>query len=144
MAIPVDIRGKVEEAINNAFQLGHPTIVGYVDQSAKPHVTIRGSTRVTGRTEIGLWARDPSSGLVPAIAFNPAMTILFHGRLADGSRMFVTLEGRAYVDGGRNSEIYDAMGEAERTRDPDRKGVAVFMDVERVRGLTEEGPLEQG
>ena len=144
MTNPIDIKGKIEEAINGAFGLGHPTIVGYVDQLGKPHVTIRGSTRVTGPTEVGLWARDSSSGLVPAVDINPAMTILFHGRLADGSGMFFTLDGRAHVDAGRNREVYDAMGEPEQTRDPNMKGVAVFIDIEKVRGLSEEGPIEQG
>lgn len=143
MTEAIDLSGKLSSAINGAYERGHPIIVGYVDESGRPSISFRGSVLVLSATEIGLWARKTDSGLAKAIETNPNLALLFFGDLPDGSRMRAALDGRAYADSSRNAQVYDGMGEVERGHDPEAKGVAVVVRIDKIAGMTVDGPFEQ-
>ena len=58
--------------------------------------------------------------------------------------MYLAFRGRAHVDPSENDAVYAGAPEGERQQDPDRKGVAVIIDVERVQGFRADGPFQQG
>jgi hypothetical protein len=144
MAHPIDLGGKLALAINGANDRGHPIVVGYVDDAGRPSISFRGSVIVLGSNEIGLWVRKTDSGLAVAIEKNPHLALLFLGNLPDGSRLRAALNGRARVDRSRNTEVYDKIGDVEQRYDPEANGAAVIVEIDRVSGMTEDGPFEQG
>ena len=56
--------------------------------------------------------------------------------------MLLSIRGRARVDPSADDAVYAGMIEGERGQDPDRKGVAVVIDVESVRGFGADGPFQ--
>ena len=140
----IDLSGDVTQAVQGAYERGHPVTVAYVDEGGRPSMSIRGSTQVLNPTQIGFWARTPKKGLARAIASNPNVALLFFGSLPDGSKVLLNLRGKAHVDFSRNHEVYDTMSETEKKYDPDMSGVAVIVDVDSVTGMSSAGPFQQG
>lgn len=141
---PVDLSGKIALAINGAYERGFPMSLAYIGEDGAPTISMRGSIMVVSASELGLWARRASSGLAKAIETHPDVALLFFGHLPDGSRMRMELRGKARVDPSRNAEIFAAMGDVERSYDPDAKGVAIIIQIEKLAGMTTDGPLLQG
>jgi hypothetical protein len=53
----------------------------------------------------------------------------------------LTFQGRARVEPSANDDVYANMIDGEKAQDPERKGVAVIIDVESVNGFGAEGPF---
>ena len=58
--------------------------------------------------------------------------------------MFLSIRGQAHLDPGANDAVSAGMIDGERQQDPDRKGVAVIVDVESVHGFGADGPFRLG
>jgi len=56
---------------------------------------------------------------------------------------YLAIEGRARVGPELDQEAYEAIIEPERQQDPERRGVAVVIDVDRVSGAGENGFFQQ-
>jgi len=143
MSNKIDLTGKIQLAIDGAYDRGCPLAIAYVDGEGKPSLSVRGSVHVRNSEQLGLWARSRDTGLARAIASNPSVSLIFFGPLPDGSKMLLTLRGRAHTDLARNDEVYNGMSEVERKYDPEAKGVAVIVDVDTITGLTADGPFGQ-
>jgi hypothetical protein len=138
----LDLTGDIATAIDGAAGRGHQLALGYVDDAGYPVVTFRGSTQVFGRTQLAVWARKPDDGFAKAIADRPQVTLVYYGPGSPGP-MYLAIRGRAHVDPSANDAVYAAMIEGERGQDPERKGVAVLIDVEHITGFAADGPFEQ-
>jgi hypothetical protein len=143
MSSGIDLTGRIQLAIDRAYDRGHPVVIAYVDGQGKPALSVRGSVHVLNSQQLGLWARSRDTGLAKGIASNPSVSLLFFGPLPDGAKILVTLNGRAHTDLARNNEVYHGMSEVERKYDPEAKGVAVIVDVDGVTGMSAEGPFRQ-
>jgi hypothetical protein len=56
---------------------------------------------------------------------------------------YVSIEGRASTRPELNDEVYKAIVESEREQDPEKKGIAVVIEVDAVRGFGASGYFEQ-
>ena len=56
---------------------------------------------------------------------------------------YVSIEGRASTRPELNDEVYKAIVEAEREQDPEKKGIAVVIEVDAVQGFGASGYFEQ-
>jgi hypothetical protein len=70
------------------------------------------------------------------------VTLVYYGPGSPGP-LYLAVRGRARVDPSANDAVYAAMIEGERGQDPERKGVAVLIDVEHIAGFAADGPFEQ-
>jgi len=129
---------EIPEAINGAYDRGNPIVVGYTDDEGRPSLSVRGSVHVHSSTQIALWARSATGGMVEAIASRPEVSLLFFGSSDAGPRMLLSVLGRARVDASANDEVYNAIIPSERNHDPEKKGVAVIVDVHKVSGFSPE------
>jgi hypothetical protein len=111
--------------------------------TATPAVSFRGSTQVHGPRQLAIWARRQDDGLARAIATPPKVTLVYYGPGGPGP-MFLSIRGHARLDPAANDAVYAGMIGGERQQDPDRKGVAVIIDVESVRGFGADGPFQLG
>jgi hypothetical protein len=143
MADPIDLTGDIALAVDGAAARGHTLAVGYVDDAGYPVVSFRGSTQVHDAQHLALWARNPDDGLAKAITQRPQVTLVYYGP-GDPGPMYLSFRGRAHVDPAANDAVYAAMIDGERGQDPDRKGVAVLIEVESVQGFGTDGGFQQG
>jgi hypothetical protein len=141
MADKLDLTGDIASAVDSAASRGHSLALGYVDEDGDASVSFRGSTHVHGSQQLAIWARKPDQGFAKAIAAHPQVSLLYYSPGGGPGPMHLSLRGRAHVDPSANDEVYSAINEGERQQDPDRKGVAVIIDVDSVNGLGDDGPF---
>jgi hypothetical protein len=56
---------------------------------------------------------------------------------------YLAIEGRARVAPDLDDEVYGAIVEPERQQDPERKGIAVIVEVDSVVGANADGFFQQ-
>ena len=125
------LTGEMRLAVDNALDDGCPVISSSVDGEGQPSLSYFGSAQVHGDDQIALWVRNPAGGFLRRIAANPHVAFLY--RNPDQRQMW-QFHGRARVVDDQDSRdtIYDRSNKLERDRDPDRIGVAVVVDLDRV------------
>ena len=129
IALTDEIRGHV----NGALTTGHPMIVATVDPDGQPKLSFRGSIQVFSDHQLGFWARNAEGTTLASIAANPRVALMF--RNPEGP-VILQFYGRARVAAGAERDrVYDLSPEYERKQDPERKGVAVVVDLDKVEGL---------
>jgi hypothetical protein len=135
---PITLTEEMCTAINGALANGTPVVVAYVDERGQPRLSFRGSTQVFGDDRLAIWARNPEGGLPQALAANPRVTLLYRN---PQPRMLLTFEGRGHIaaDEATRTAVYEGAPEPERNADPERKGVAVVVELDRVTGITPSG-----
>ncbi|MYB42464.1 MAG: pyridoxamine 5'-phosphate oxidase family protein [Chloroflexi bacterium] len=118
-------------AIERALDDGCPVISSSVDAEGQPSLSFYGSTQVHSADQLAIWVRNPGGAFLRRIAANPHVAFLYRN---PARRQLWQFHGRARrVD---DPEVRDAIFEGshklERDRDPDRLGVAVIIDLDRV------------
>jgi hypothetical protein len=142
MADELDLTTKeIPDAIAGAALRGRQIAIAHVDADGDPVVSFRGSTYVYGPAQLALWARKADSGLASAIAGSPRVHVIYYGGADGPGPRFLSFKGSAHVDPSLNDTVYEAMIEGERNADPERKGVAVIVDVASVEGFAADGPF---
>jgi hypothetical protein len=142
MPDPVNLTGEIADAINGAALRGHPLAVAVVRDDGSPSVSFRGGTYVYSPTQLAIWVRKRDSGLAAAVAERPRVSFVFFEIDGPGAR-YLAIEGNARVAQELDQEVYDAIVEPERQQDPERKGVAVIVDVDTVAGAGSNGFFQQ-
>ena len=143
MADSFDLTETVAASVDGAALRGHTLALGYIDEDGYPAVSYRGSTHVFGPTQLAIWVRKRDDGFARSIAERPKVTLAYFG--PDGPPpVFLSIRGHARVDESANDTVYAAIIEGERGQDPDRKGVAVIIDVVSVRGFGADGFFQLG
>jgi hypothetical protein len=138
----VNLTGDIAAAVNTAATSGHPIAVSYVDHDGYPSTSFRGSAQVYGPEQLAVWARKPDEGLAAAITDRPEVCLVYFNRESPGPR-YLSFRGRAHVEPAAKDTVYENMIEGEQRLDPDRRGVAVVIDIELVQGVGSNGRLEQ-
>jgi hypothetical protein len=130
------LSAEMKDAINKAFEIQKPIVVAYVDENDAPQISYRGSTQAYSDTQLAIWVRNPEGRLLESIAKNPAMALMY-GNFEPTGRAFMTLRGRARVDGSEavRRKVYESAHPFERDKDKDRKGVAIIIDLDSVDGF---------
>jgi hypothetical protein len=136
MADTLDLTTKdIPAAINGALLRGHSLAIAHIDEDGDPVVSFRGSVHVHGPQQLALWARKPDSGLVASLATHPRVHLIYYGGHEGPGPAFLSFKGSAHADPAANDPVYEAMVAPERDQDPERRGVAVIVDVESVSGF---------
>ncbi len=144
MAEPIALTDSgIPDAIATASERGHQVAVAYVDDDGYPSVSFRGTTQVIGPDRLAIWARKRDEGLAAAIAARPEVGLLYYAPDGGPGPAYLALRGRAHVDSSLDERVYAAAPQGEREQDPDRAGVAVVIEVDRVQGFGQEGPFLQ-
>ena len=125
------LTGEMRLAVDNALDDGCPVISSSVGGDGQPSLSFYGSTQVHGDDQLAIWVRNPAGGFLRRIAANPHVAFLY--RNPDQRQMW-QFHGRARVveDQDSRDTIYERSNKLERDRDPERMGVAVVVDLDRV------------
>ena len=126
----------MQQAINSAFGSGKPVAIAYVDENDHPQLSYRGSTQAFGDKALAIWVRNPDGRILPSIASNPAVSLIY-GDFNPTDRRFLIMRGRARVDGSKavRKQVYDSAHEYERSQDKDQKGFALIIELDSVEGF---------
>jgi len=136
MAIALD--DEVRGIINSALASGAAMAVASVDPEGRPRLTFRGSLQTFGDQAVGFWARDPQGATMTNIASNPNVAMIMRNA---ATRQLLQLAGRARVAvGAERDRVYESAPQIEQQADPERKGAAVIVELDRVEGFLGLGP----
>ena len=124
---------EVQDRVNNALNEGFPLALAAMTPDAEPLVSFRGSTQTFGGDALAFWVRSEPSATLAAIAANPQVAMIYTNMPA---RTFYIFRGRARVtqDPTDRDAIWQGQHPLEQERDPERTGVAVVVDLDRVTG----------
>jgi hypothetical protein len=131
--LAIELTDEIREHINGALMAGNPMIVASVDAAGRPRLSYRGSTQVFSADQLGFWARNAEGSTMESIATNPNVALMYRH---PAQRVFLQFTGRARVaEGAARGRVYDLAPEFEQEADPERKGVAVVIDLDKVEGI---------
>ncbi len=129
----IELTDEMRDRLSAALDDGYPVIASSVDANGYPKLSFFGSSQVYSSDQLAIWHRRPEGGLLDRIVDHPQVSFLYrHG----GDRTMWQFYGRAHVDDSDEARrrVWDGMPEIERLLDPDRKGRAVIVDLDRVTG----------
>ena len=129
----------LQQHINGTLFPNTP-LVGSVDRDGYPRISLRGSTCVYDDETLAFWERS-SAGLKESIEDGAKLTVFFQKPelresllpIAGVARFFGT--AKVHRSGPVRDKVWSIILEAERQRDPERKGFAVLVKVERAEDL---------
>jgi hypothetical protein len=130
LTLPDEIRAR----INGALMAGHPLLLAVVDEAGKPRLSYRGSLQVCGDDQFGFWARNAGGTTLGGLKKNPHVALMYRDPALPAILQFA---GRARVteDAAERARVFESAPEFEQRQDPERKGVAVIIDLDQVEGL---------
>ncbi len=139
-ATAVTLDGAIADAVNGALDNGTPIIAAYVDRDGQPQLSLRGTTQVYSPDQLALWIRNPEGGLIGALPQAPRLTFFYRD---PATRAFLQIQGRGRVDPDQHVRdvVFDNSPEREQAIDPERRGAAVIVDVDRVQGRLPDGAV---
>jgi hypothetical protein len=132
------IPGFVRGIINGALANGTPIVVAYTDENGQPVLSLRGSTQVYSDTQLCIWVRNASGGIVSAMSGNNRVSLLYRDSKL---RTTLIIQGRGHVemDPAARERVYQLSPEVEQNHDPGHKGAALIIDVVSLGGTTVRG-----
>lgn len=124
---------EVRTMVNGALESATPMILASVDAEGRPRLTFRGSIQVFSDDQLGFWARNAEGSTMENIAGNPHVAMMFRDPT---TRAMLQFAGRARVAAGAERDrVFDNAPEFERRADPEKKGVGLIVDLDKVEGL---------
>jgi hypothetical protein len=134
-AIPLAVRQRIDHALAER----HPMLLACTTPEGQPVLSFRGSVQCEGDAALALWIRKPDGLLMRCIAANPRVALMYRDESAKATYQF---QGRARVDATPSvrDALFARMPQAERDHDPQRQGVVLVIDLDRIEGYAGLGP----
>jgi hypothetical protein len=130
--LPLELDDEIRDAIGSAFDSGNFVTVAYNGEDGWPHVSRRGSTQVFGPQQLAIWVRKRADGLAKATESRPQITLFYLDLVERGVAYTFYGLGRVSADPGVNDRVWDSTPEPEKAQDPERNGIALIVELERV------------
>jgi Pyridoxamine 5'-phosphate oxidase len=127
----IQLTNDMKRSINGALIDRMPVVVSYVDSEGQPHISFRGTAQAYSDDQLAVWIRNPDGGILRGIETNPRVALLYRNPAERKGWQFL---GRARRDDDESvrQTVFDNSPQFERSQDPERKGVAVIIDLDRV------------
>ena len=124
---------EIKDLVNNGIASGNVLVLAVVTPENKPVLSFRGSTQVYSDDQLGLWVRNTSGGTIEAIRKNPNVAMMYRS----ATTPLLQFQGRARIatDEAERARVFESAPERERNSDPERKGNAVIIDLDKVEGV---------
>jgi hypothetical protein len=135
----LQLTAEIKALVNGALADGAPLLVAAVSPDTKPVLSFRGSVQTQGDEQLGFWLRNHQGGTLAAITVNPHVSLLYRN---GATRAMFQFHGRARIadDPGERAAVFEAAPQLEQNADPERKGIAVIVELDRVEGFFGFGP----
>jgi len=135
---PLALTDEIKALVNNALANGTPLLLAAVGPDKKPVLSFRGSVQAYSDDQLGFWVRNAQGGTLDAIRANPDLALVY--RSATTPVLQFHGHARIATDEAERSRVFESAPEREWAADPDRKGVAVIVDLDRIEGVLKIGP----
>jgi Pyridoxamine 5'-phosphate oxidase len=130
----INITDEMRQLIDNAYADGVPCILGSASKDGRPQISMKGSVLVFDRQTLAYWERARRSAL-ENVGENPQVVIFYRN---PGKRINWRFHGTGniYEQGAIRDNVMNRTIPAELDRDPERKGVAVLVKLDRITELS--------
>lgn len=126
----IELTDQMREAIGSALTEGTPVLVASASKAGVPDIAFKGSAMVWDGEHLAFWERSRGQTL-RNLAENPHVCLLYRNpQRAVAWKFFGVAE--LHHDDDLRRQVMDRTIEVELNRDPERKGVAVLVRVDRV------------
>ncbi len=131
--MPLVLTQEIKDLVNNGLAGGNPLLLAVVTQENKPVLSFRGSTQVYSDDQLGLWIRNTAGGTIEAIRRNPHVAMMYRS----ATTLLLQFQGRARIatDEAERKRVFENSPEREQKSDPERKGNAIIIDLDKVEGV---------
>ena len=128
MSIQLD--DEMAENINTARLKGKSCVLATAAPDGFPSIGFRGSMMVFDSDHLAYWERSKRDGLAN-IQKNPRVTVMYRD---NDTKVGWKFYGRTAIheDGDLREQVWDRVVDVEKTPDPEKKGFAVIIEVDRV------------
>jgi len=129
----INITDEMRQLIDRALADRVPCALGTASRDGRPQISMKGSVLVFDRETLAYWERSRRSAL-ENVNENPQVVIFYNN---PEKRIRWRFHGTAtvYDKGAIRDNVMARTVKAELDRDPDRKGVAVLVKLERITDL---------
>ena len=136
----IKLTDQMREEIDPALERGCPCLVATTSKDGVPNVGYKGSVMVFDDESLAYWERT-LQGTSENVEANPNVMVLFRDPATRAAWRFV---GQATVHkaGPLREQVMARTVPAELERDPDRKGYAVIIKVDKVLPLSGQRPTQ--
>ena len=132
----IKMTDEMHELIDKALANGMPCILATASAGGWPNMSYRGSVLVFNDESLAYWDRSKRQSLQD-ITENPQVCIMFrHPQKRIIWRFFGT--ATVYHDGPIREQVMARVVQPELDRDPQRQGVAVVVQVDKILSVTGE------
>ena len=129
----IALTDEMGDLVNNALANGCPCVLASVSADGEPDIGFKGSTMVFDKESLAYWERTRRQHL-KNVSENPKVVVLFRDAK---TRVNFRFHGTAtvYEQGPLRDQVMARVVKDEIDKDPERKGAAVIIRVERVTNL---------
>lgn len=127
--MPADVAG----TINRSLLVGAPIVLGYVDADGAASLSLRGGIQVYSPTQLCMWVRKATGGLVDGLKRDPRVTMLCR-ESPSRTTYIIKANGMISDDPQVRERVYHLMPEVEQNHDLEWKGVAAIFDITLLQG----------
>jgi predicted pyridoxine 5'-phosphate oxidase superfamily flavin-nucleotide-binding protein len=136
----IKLTQQMRDLIDPALAKGTPCLVATASKDGLPSIGYKGSVMVFDDESLAYWERT-LQGTLQNVEDNPNVMILFRD---PGTRAAWRFVGQATIHKGGplRDQVMARTVQAELDRDPERKGYAVIVKVDKVLPVTGQTPMQ--
>ena len=137
--MPIDMMGDMQ-VIDTAQADGCVCLLGTADGKGRPQISPKGSMMVLDATHLAYWERSLRSA-ADNVKANNHVVVYYRNtakteRFPRGAVWRFYGTAKALAAGSERDKVWEKIIAAEREKDPDRKGTAVVISVNRITDLS--------
>jgi uncharacterized protein len=136
----IQLTQQMRELIDTALARGCPCVVATASKDGVPNVGYKGSVMVFDDESLAYWERT-YQGTQHNLDENPHVMILFRDPATRAAWRFVG-QATTHQEGPLRDAVMARVVQPELDRDPERKGYAVIVKVDKVLPLSGQTPMQ--
>jgi predicted pyridoxine 5'-phosphate oxidase superfamily flavin-nucleotide-binding protein len=136
----IQLTQQMRDLIDPALAKGTPCLVATASKDGIPNIGYKGSVMVFDDDSLAYWERT-YQGTLHNVEENPNVMILFRDPATRAAWRFLG-KGTVHKTGALRDQVMNRTVQAELDRDPERKGFAVIVKVDKVLPLGGQTPMQ--
>lgn len=128
--MPVQLSEEIASLVDRAYADQAPCVLATVSAEGAPNIGFKGSIMVFDEDHLAYWERTRGQHLAN-VEQNPRVAVIYHN-LAKGIGWRFFGEAEVIKEGPLRQQVMERVVEVELKRDPERRGHAVLIRVDKV------------
>lgn len=139
--MPIVMTTQIKDLLDKALSDGTPCLLGTADKSGRPQISPKGSVAVFDPETLSFWERSRRSAF-EHLKVNPHVVVYYRNTKRASEMPFhgaaLRFHGiaRVFETGPEWHRAWSITGQAEQEKDPERRGVAVLIRIDRIEELS--------